>query len=53
MRPLSLTQVAAMAGGRVRGTDGAIDVVATDTRALPAGALPESIRNTLPGMCNS
>jgi len=38
MRPLSLTQVAAMAGGRVRGADVAIDVVATDTRAMPAGA---------------
>ncbi|HWI24531.1 MAG TPA: Mur ligase domain-containing protein, partial [Lysobacter sp.] len=38
MRPLSLTQVAAMAGGRVHGSDASIDVVATDTRALPAGA---------------
>jgi UDP-N-acetylmuramoyl-tripeptide--D-alanyl-D-alanine ligase len=38
MRPLSLTQVAAMAGGRVRGADVTINVVATDTRAMPAGA---------------
>jgi hypothetical protein len=38
MRPLSLTQVAAMAGGRVHGAEVTIDVVATDTRALPAGA---------------
>ncbi|HWI23630.1 MAG TPA: UDP-N-acetylmuramoyl-tripeptide--D-alanyl-D-alanine ligase [Lysobacter sp.] len=39
MRPLSLAQVAAMAGGRVRGSDATtVDIVATDTRALPAGA---------------
>jgi UDP-N-acetylmuramoyl-tripeptide--D-alanyl-D-alanine ligase len=35
MRPLSLAQVAAMAGGRVRGADVAIDAVVTDTRTLP------------------
>jgi len=38
MRPLSLSQLAPIVGGRMRGTDVTIDVVATDTRAMPVGA---------------
>ena len=37
MRPLPLAQVARMAGGRVHGVEAVVDVVATDTRAMPAG----------------
>lgn len=36
MRPLQLSQVAAMAGARLQGADAVVDAVATDTRALPA-----------------
>jgi UDP-N-acetylmuramoyl-tripeptide--D-alanyl-D-alanine ligase len=34
MRPLRLSQVAAMAGGRLHGEDALVDAIATDTRAL-------------------
>ena len=37
MRPLALSRVAAMVGGRLQGEDRTIDAVATDTRAMPAG----------------
>ena len=36
MRALRLSQVAAMAGGRLHGEDVLVDALATDTRALPA-----------------
>ena len=36
MRALRLSQVAAMAGGRLHGEDVVVDALATDTRALPA-----------------
>ncbi|MEH6416349.1 UDP-N-acetylmuramoyl-tripeptide--D-alanyl-D-alanine ligase [Pseudomonas sp. CGJS7] len=37
MKRLMLSQIASMTGGRLHGEDAAIDVVATDTRALPVG----------------
>ena len=37
MRPLMLSQIARMIGGRAQGNDVAIDAIATDTRALPGG----------------
>jgi UDP-N-acetylmuramoyl-tripeptide--D-alanyl-D-alanine ligase len=40
MKALALSQVAAMAGGRVHGDDVAIDAIATDTRALPVAGRP-------------
>ncbi len=40
MRPLRLSQVAAMAGGRLLGEDVTVDAVATDTRALPTAGNP-------------
>ena len=40
MRPLSLSEIARMAGGRLHGDDATIDAVATDTRALPAAGKP-------------
>lgn len=41
MRPLSLSEIARMTGGRLHGEDRIVDAVATDTRAMPpfAGAL--------------
>ena len=38
MKPLPLSQIARMAGGRLHGEDVVIDAVATDTRALPGGS---------------
>ena len=35
MRPLRLSQVVAMAGGRLQGEDVVVDAIATDTRTLP------------------
>lgn len=37
MRRLLLSQIARMTGGRLHGEDAAIDLVATDSRALPQG----------------
>ncbi|GAB3378811.1 UDP-N-acetylmuramoyl-tripeptide--D-alanyl-D-alanine ligase [Lysobacter fragariae] len=37
MKPLQLSDVARMAGGRLHGEDVVIDAVVTDTRALPQG----------------
>ncbi|KAB8195575.1 UDP-N-acetylmuramoyl-tripeptide--D-alanyl-D-alanine ligase [Lysobacter maris] len=37
MRPLQLSDIARMTGGRLSGEDRVIDVVATDTRHLPPG----------------
>ncbi|MGQ4660206.1 UDP-N-acetylmuramoyl-tripeptide--D-alanyl-D-alanine ligase [Lysobacter sp. F6437] len=36
MKPLSLSDIARMTGGRLHGEDATVDAVATDTRALPA-----------------
>ncbi len=36
MKPLRLSEIANMTGGRLQGEDRAVDAVATDTRALPA-----------------
>ena len=36
MRKLHLSEIARMTGGRLHGTDVAVDVLATDSRALPA-----------------
>ncbi|MCL1634567.1 UDP-N-acetylmuramoyl-tripeptide--D-alanyl-D-alanine ligase [Luteimonas sp. SX5] len=38
MKPMRLSEIAIMTGGRVHGDDVVIDAVATDTRALPQGA---------------
>ncbi len=38
MKPLRLSEIARMTSGRLHGEDRVIDVVATDTRALPKGA---------------
>ncbi|MGH8072920.1 MAG: UDP-N-acetylmuramoyl-tripeptide--D-alanyl-D-alanine ligase [Lysobacter sp.] len=35
MKPLSLSEIARMTGGRLHGDDIAVDAIATDTRALP------------------
>ena len=37
MRPLQLSEIAHMTGGRLHGDDVVVDAIATDTRALPAG----------------
>ena len=37
MRRLLLSQIARMTGGRLHGEDAAVDLVATDSRALPQG----------------
>src|SRR5690606_34539621 len=36
MRPLMLSEIARMTGGRLHGDDIAVDAIATDTRTLPA-----------------
>lgn len=38
MKPMRLSEIARMAGGRLQGDDAVIDAIATDTRALPQGA---------------
>ncbi len=38
MKPMRLSEIARMTGGRVHGDDVVIDAVATDTRALPQGS---------------
>ncbi len=35
MKPLRLSEIARMAGGRLQGADAVVDTIATDTRALP------------------
>ena len=37
MKPLRLSEIACMAGGRLLGDDRMVDAVATDTRAMPTG----------------
>ncbi|HKN78608.1 MAG TPA: Mur ligase domain-containing protein, partial [Lysobacter sp.] len=37
MKPLQLSDIARMTGGRLHGENTLIDAIATDTRALPAG----------------
>ena len=38
MKPMRLSEIARMVGGRLHGDDAMVDAVATDTRALPSGA---------------
>lgn len=40
MKPLRLSELARMAGGRLHGEDRVVDAIATDTRAMPAAGAP-------------
>lgn len=40
MKPLLLSEIARMTGGRLHGDDARVDALATDTRAMPGAAAP-------------